>query len=287
MRQNLYKIVTDELLLSMEDADSIPWRRAWKGSFVPRNGSNGRPYRGINVPYLWAVAINRDYDSNEWFTYNGAHTSGGHVKRGERCHAHAVYWKIIEDKNDKSKSYPLIRSYAVFNANQCENLEQIPALTPEGRSQAEDRAMDCIDKLGVRSREGEPAYLLNEDIIEMPRAEAFERPADYLGTFFHEICHWTGHKDRLNRNFNHRADEELIAELGSCYLAGYFEILDCEAQTQSAVYLKSWVDSMKEDNRYIFKAARDGFAAANYVLGEPDELKAVEEPETVMTFTRE
>jgi len=289
--KNLYQTVTDSIVSALEEADpqDIPWRKSWSGSFMPRNGHSGRMYRGINVPYLWSVALNRGYDSNQWFTYNGARAAGGHVKRGEKSQADVIYWKLMKkDKNiPDSKAFPLIRSYAVFNEAQCEGIETIAALSDTMHTKRQAEALLAIHACDAQHREGEPCYIPSADTIEMPPEDAFWNTNRYLATYFHELSHWTGHEKRLDRKFIHRAEEELIAELGSCYCCAYFDLLDAKNESDAVKYLDSWVKAMKEDNRYIFKAARNGFEAANYILGNPDELSAEEKPETSMTVTRQ
>jgi antirestriction protein ArdC len=94
------------------------------------------------------------------------------------------------------------------------------------------------EKLLVESRanirHGGPLayYDPREDRIQLPERRSFEDSAGYYSTALHELCHWTGHARRLNRNLGQRfgdaayAAEELIAEIGSaflcagCYLEG-------------------------------------------------------------------
>ena len=61
----------------------------------------------------------------------------------------------------------------------------------------------------------------------MPNKQRFGSELDVITILFHELGHWTGHKDRLNRSgvvqswefgSPEYAFEELVAELTACFL---------------------------------------------------------------------
>src|SRR6185312_2673310 len=37
------------------------------------------------------------------------------------------------------------------------------------------------------------------DLVHLPIKSAFSKPADFYGTALHELAHWSGHPERLNR----------------------------------------------------------------------------------------
>ncbi|UTG66825.1 hypothetical protein J2O02_18425 (plasmid) [Elizabethkingia anophelis] len=59
------------------------------------------------------------------------------------------------------------------------------------------------------------------DYIQLPKKQFFLSHEKYYSVFFHEVIHWTGHKERLNRELKGLSDqesysfEELIAEMGA------------------------------------------------------------------------
>ena len=277
MRVNVYQKITDELVKAMS-GDLLPWRKSWEGSFLPRNGHSQRLYQGINVPYLWSVAVRKKFKTNEWYTYKGALQAGGNVMRGQKAVAYAVYWKLVEKNvnrvraHEEKNVFPLIRTYPLWNRDQVEGMEHVEPFDIEPETKM---ALDHVGQLGYEVREGSPGYLPDTDMLEMPPIDAFDSEEEYLGTLFHELAHWTGHSSRLNRRLGNddRAYEELVAELASCYACGWFNISRGEG---SSAYLKSWTESMGEDNRYIFKAGKDAMNAARYLLGSPPELAAFE-----------
>lgn len=68
---------------------------------------------------------------------------------------------------------------------------------------------------------------------------------------------------------------ELIAEMSSCFTASEIGIPHGEALENHASYVKSWLDAMKGDASYIFRASRMASATADYLLS------FVREPESV------
>ena len=95
-------------------------------------------------------------------------------------------------------------------------------------------------------------------MILLPRKTDFKSAPDYYATALHELTHWTGHKDRLARNFTGRfgdsayAFEELVAELGAAFLCASTGI---DGQLQHESYIASWLKVLKHDKKAIFTAA--------------------------------
>src|SRR5690606_40795395 len=104
----------------------------------------------------------------------------------------------------------------------------------------------------------------------------------YYASLFHELIHATGHGSRLGREevtnpqkFGSQpySREELVAEMGASFLCSTVQI-DYDGITQnSASYLVGWLNVLKADSRFIFKAAAEAQKAADYILNSkpPDE----------------
>ena len=60
--------------------------------------------------------------------------------------------------------------------------------------------------------------------------------------------------------------EELIAEMAACFLATELGIPNAEAIENHAAYVKNWLQSMKEDSNYIFKASRQASKVCDFLL---------------------
>jgi antirestriction protein ArdC len=96
---------------------------------------------------------------------------------------------------------------------------------------------------------------------------------------FHELTHATGHESRLNRKGVGTPDgewsafgstpyarEELVAEMGAAFLAGHAGIVE-RTINNSAAYVQSWLQRLKEDSRLIVQAAAQAQKAADFILG--------------------
>ena len=94
-----------------------------------------------------------------------------------------------------------------------------------------------------------------------------------LATLAHESIHWTGSEKRLDRikKFANReayAFEELVAEIGACFLGAQLGI---EPEfDQSAAYVESWLQALKDDKRAIFRAASEAQKAADFLMDTAD-----------------
>ena len=113
-------------------------------------------------------------------------------------------------------------------------------------------------------------YRPADDFIRLPDTTAFESYEHYLATGLHELCHWSGHPKRLNRDLKNRfgtkayAAEELVAELGAAFLV-------LISASRAAQVSGNWLQLLKEDNRAIFTAASKASQAADF-------LRAFSEP---------
>ncbi len=90
-----------------------------------------------------------------------------------------------------------------------------------------------------------------------------------------EATHWTAPPHRVNRDLSRyakdrteRAREELIAELGSCFLCADLGIApELEPRSDHASYIGSWLKVLGDDKRAIFAAAAHAQRAAGFLHG--------------------
>ena len=261
------------------EAGVSPWRKPWSGG--ERGGAfplraNGEPYRGINVLMLWLAAHANGFASAHWFTFKQAKELGAHVRKGQKSST-VVKYGTVERENDEGEAVaiPYARAYRVFNADQIEGLPEEFYSFPEVQEDLGTRPLPEVDAffqaVGARVTHGgaRACYIPAEDRIQMPPVSAFISAQHYTATLCHEVTHWTGHRSRLDRfkTGSTKADyarEELIAEIGSCFLGariGVEPTID-----EAASYLESWLGVLKEDKRAIFKAASAAQKAADFVL---------------------
>ena len=107
----------------------------------------------------------------------------------------------------------------------------------------------------------------------MPPFEAFRDAQSYYATLAHETTHWTRAKHRLDRDFGRKrfgdegyAQEELVAELGSAFLAADLG-LELEPREDHTAYIESWLKVLKDDKRAIFTAAAHAQRAVDFLHG--------------------
>lgn len=291
-----YEIITNQIVEALEQVEANDWECPWnRFSQIPRNADSGRRYNGVNVLVLWSVAMSRGYETQDWFTYKGAQRNGGQVKKGEKG-TKIVYWRFIkkpdlraagltqEEYDDLSKaeqedvpekSFPLCKTFSVFNRAQCDGLPK-----PEKTEVKGDEEIDeFIDSIGADIRRGPmAAYSPKEDKVMLPPRSDFKSSNSFYATAFHELAHWTGHESRLDRDMSTRfgdesyAFEELIAQLATSFVCADFGI---KSDIQSAEYIKSWISKMKEDEYAVFTASREAKEAAEF-LHEAAEAKDAE-----------
>jgi antirestriction protein ArdC len=276
-----YERITDSIIEAMEKGEVV-WQKPWK-SIKPCNAITGKAYRGINP---WLLALNGEkYTDHRWLTYNQAKELGGNVKKGEKS-TMIVFFSPVPKKNkdtgEVNGTFWLLKSYIVFNVEQCENLVKLAPLdTLVNVNQEKDPNIVAEEiwnnYLGKPSLEtGDVAcYLPSQDKILMPRRETFKSNAFFYAILFHESGHSTGAKNRLNRpgvaefdNYGSEkySKEELIAEFTSAFLCAEAG-LEAPTRDNSVAYLQNWIQALKDDKTLIVKAATAAQKAAEHILG--------------------
>jgi len=212
---------------------------------------------------------------------------GGNVRKGE--HGTKVYFvKQLQvrdqglDDNSSTRLIPMMREYAVFNVDQCDNFpdsintgKPIRVRNPDTRDELADA---FLHSTGADIREGgEAHYVPSRDFISMPAFAGFKGADHFYNVAFHELTHWSGHKSRLDRDLKNRfgsrnyAAEELIAELGAAFLCAEFGF---DGDVRSAGYIASWIELLKADKRAFFTACSHASKAADYLRDlERDEFR--------------
>jgi antirestriction protein ArdC len=117
------------------------------------------------------------------------------------------------------------------------------------------------------------------DFVGMPAAEQFRTSEDFYSVLFHELTHSTGHQSRLNRKgvtgtegewsafgSTPYAKEELVAEMGAAFLCGQVGIVE-RTLDNSAAYVASWLQRLKDDRKLVVHAAAQAQKAADFILG--------------------
>ncbi|MBU0752973.1 MAG: DUF1738 domain-containing protein [Gammaproteobacteria bacterium] len=279
---DIYQAVTDRIIASLETG-TPPWIIPWTDhTALPSNLATGKPYRGINILMLSIEAMSRGYGDSRWVTLKQANELGAKVRKGEHGTS-IVFFKFKEVEEEKDNGFteaseepkrvvPMLRSYTVFNTSQLEFLPErfelrgTPAWQPIGEAEQLLYASGAV----IRHGGNRAFYSPSEDMIRLPPPAWFPDSDDYYAVALHELTHWTGHPQRLNRMLGKRhgidayAYEELVAEMGAAFLCAYCGL---PARLEHASYIDHWLDALKRDKRLIFVAAGAAQKAADYALG--------------------
>jgi len=261
---NVYEIITSKIIDKLKEG-VVPWQKPFVSGY-PQNLISKKPYRGIN-PLLLAV---EGRSTPYWLTYNQAKKLKGNVKKGEKSTV-VVFWKFVEKEN--GDNFPILRYYRVFNLDQTEGIE---APVEEKR---ENSPIECAEEIISNMpfppeicRNGQAAFyqpLLDKVVI--PSLENFVSSESFYSVLFHELTHSTMHEKRCNRDCgSHQfgskdySKEELVAEMGACYLnahCGIEGVFD-----NSASYIDSWLKKLSSDMKFVVMAAAQAQKACDYIL---------------------
>jgi len=290
MAFDIFKTITDKIIAQME-LGIIPWTKPWVCAGGCISHVTGRPYSILNQILLGAPG--------EYLTYDQALAEGGHVKKGEKGHM-IVFWKPLDKKDDQGN--PVIdpdtgevekvfylRYYTVFHLDQCEGIKpkwtsnHLPGeeLLPDEK--AEQLICEYLRRSGVHfkpEKSDRAFYSPASDMVVVPALSQFSRVSEYYSTVFHELTHSTGHAKRLNRITDVAAfgsekysKEELVAELGSCFVCQSLGLSTDSSFRNSVAYLQNWLQVLKNDKKLIVSAAGKAEAAVRYITNGSMEVE--------------
>jgi antirestriction protein ArdC len=283
-----------EKLIEQLKAGTAPWQKPWNSGNVPAfelpyNAITGNRYKGINTFSL----LLKGYEDPRWMTFNQASANDWNVKKGEKASLiQFVKTTDLVAKRDESGKpvlnaegkpvkvslkldRPIITTAWVFNASQ---VNGIPVLQKQDISTL---AWDPVE----RAERLIAYYSPLRDKITMPLKGQFDAPDKYYATLLHELGHWTGHKERLDRSVMNKfgteayAREELRAEIASMLIGQ--ELLIGHDPGQHTAYVESWIKVLQDTPFEIHAAAADAERIFNYLTGleQKREIKAATQPE--------
>ena len=308
-RVTVYQRVTERITDLLKQG-VVPWQRPWDAHVgPPRNGASGRHYRGLNI-FLLTLA---GFDSPWWLTPRQVNGLGGHIRKGER-----VTWIYFfkpwvrkdqgieatgmadgtEGKPGKTRPVLIARAYRVVNVDQCQGpgidrflekhaVDRPPQNDHDPIAGCEEIVAGMPSPPAIRHGGNRACYWPAIDQISMPRRETFVSSEAYYGTLYHELCHSTGHAERLNRKtlvagapFRSPvySREELTAEMGAAFLCAQAGISDPTIDN-TAAYLNGWLKYLSSDPKALLVAGAQAQKAADYVLGWAgvEEVEAADE----------
>lgn len=276
----LAETVTARLVAKIE-AGAGTWTMPWNtaGGINPTNAITGKGYNGGNWVMLVLAKAEADHPTSIWATFKQWQAAGAQVRKGEHG-TQIIKWVVakgdaVEEGDGLSGSFGGRRKaklvpkvYTVFNAAQVDGWT---APEPTAPTELDATAEAWIAATGATISEGTMAcYLPLTDRIELPHEDRFTSPEAYYATAAHELVHWSGHKDRLNRDLTGRfgddryAAEELVAELGAAMVCAGLGI-GSPAREDHAAYLAHWLRILKSDPKALFATASAASAAVTHL----------------------
>jgi putative DNA primase/helicase len=276
-------------LIEQLEAGTVPWQQDWAPGQIlsPYNPTTGNRYRGVNVLALMVTG----HTDPRWMTYRQAQAQGWQVRAGEKG-TQIQHWiweearpRLARDgqpeldnagkpvKDMVRLSRPKVMVAAVFNAEQMDGIPELEPARELGWDPVEkaEKLLRASEAKMQHSQGGGAFYHPSTDTIHLPARERFETAAGYYATALHELGHWTGHPNRLNRDLDHPfgsegyAREELRAEIASLILGS--EVGLGYDSGQQAGYVDHWVKILTDTPQEILYAAADAEKISEYVLG--------------------
>lgn len=273
----LYADITAQIITALE-AGTLPWRKPWRGGGTPLPlRVCGTPYRGINTLALWLRAEDVGLEGAHWMTYRQAQALGGQVRRGEKGTRVLKYGTVEKEESTgpdgEPAKIPFTRVYTVFNTGQIDGLPEAFRPAP-----AEDTGPAPLPEyerffgatgLEIETKGIQACYRPATDVIMMPPINLFDEVHGYFRVLGHEACHATGHKTRLDRfaektSTESYAEEELVAELGACFLGARIGLEP--AEDNAAAYLDHWIGVLRAEPRALQRTVSAAQAAADWLL---------------------
>jgi len=273
---NVKQIVIEKIQDELK-AGRIPWQSPYlkgQNGETKCNFVSGHSYKGTNELLL---AFNPD---TYYMSFKQIQEFGAWLKKGARQQM-VVFWKInqYEDKETgEKKTVPILNYYKVYGISQVDFSaveDKYNALlakrTTENKYNSDIDTFISLTKAEIRHEKNNLAYYQPVyDYISIPEINTFKNSDTYYQVFFHELTHWTGHSSRIDRLHvgvqkmsEEYSKEELVAELGSCFLSAEFGLKP--NYKNSAAYIKGWSDFIQSNQNAIFSASTEASKAVEYL----------------------
>ena len=295
--KDIFNDVTKNMLALMKNAKAKG--TSWTRPFANKRyiSCDGHYYRGLNT--LWLSFFFKEknpYTRKVWGTYKQWQKNGCQVPKGLKGKSIKLirpqpFEKEMTDR-DGSK---VTRRWNMYLAFDVWNIEEVVGdiekfkyfdkfdNTVNDIARAETFVSNTKAKIFTGGG-GMACYNPTTDTIKIPSKESFihtqhsTSTENYYCTLFHELTHWTGHETRCKRNLStsfakiEYAFEELVAELGSCFMATNLNITS-NPREDHAQYLNSWIKCLEDNEDAVWKAS----ALANKAVKWCEELQPQKE----------
>jgi antirestriction protein ArdC len=295
-----------EKLIAALQAGTSPFQKPWtddnsSGYITPLNPTTGKNYRGMNA--FWLAM--QDHDDPRWMTFKQAAANQWSVEKGAKATMISFVKPnemrpLVDEKGEPVLAEgkqaaeaakwhrPLVVNAFVFNADQIKGIREYKQGLVEERAQQQWSPIQRAEQIILSSQAvikhggNEAYYARSKDRIQLPKKEQFDAAAKYYATLLHELGHWSGHENRLNRDLSGRfgtadyAKEELRAEIASLMMGSELNI--GHNFGQHAAYVESWIKILRNDPAELFKASADAQRITDFLLDFERKIELSVEP---------
>lgn len=294
MSDKVLGIITSVITQNIEANKKLPWFKPWFGGkkivggvniLEQRNLISNKPYRGIN----YMLTSMSGFPSPFWVTFQQAKAKKMFLQPGQR-YTPIVKWIIDEDEKGKTV-FRGCRYFQVYNLSQFKDWENIKTpdaelVIDEPEEVNENQLIDDCERI-IAGYKNSPAinkngnrayYVPSIDSVTVPPIGQFVSSEHYYATMIHELVHSTGHEKRLKRKGiaegmdgfggKNYSFEELVAEIGSCFLCNMIGIDSEKVFDNSIAYIQSWLGKFQDDVTMLPKAAQMAQKAVDLILGK-------------------
>ena len=295
--KDIFVDITKHMLELMKTAKANG--TSWTKPFANRRfiSCNGHYYTGLNTLWLSLYFTKKKpYTRKVWGTYKQWKDHGCQVpKEGKGKSIKLIRPQPFEKEVEQRDGSKALRRFNHYRAFDVWNIEEVIGdiekfkyfdkfdNTVNDIARAETFVSNTKANI-ITGGGGMACYNPITDTIKMPSKESFihtqhsTSTENYYCTLFHELTHWTGHETRCKRNLSTKfgkidyAFEELVAELGSCFMATNLNITS-NPREDHAQYLNSWIKCLEDNEDAVWKAS----ALANKAVKWCEELQPQKE----------
>ena len=277
-----------EEFVTLLETEQLEWKKGWSGiSARPYNPVTGTVYHGVNRFRLLLTAQALGYQDPRWCTFHQIQKNNWKLKRGkgqaskveiwmpyDRELKKWITWEEFREQGGITERYCLrTKSYPVFNGDMIEGIPPLEVTLQEvDPVELVDTISDSMQVPIVYHETDRAFYRPVEDRIYLPNREQFFSTYDYAATALHELAHATGAAHRLNRKLTGSnsqesyAQEELVAEITSCFLSSELPVKQTEEHIRNhQAYVQSWIRQIREKPESLIRAIQSAEQASNYL----------------------
>lgn len=277
-----------EEFVTLLETEQLEWKKGWSGiSARPYNPVTGTVYHGVNRFRLLLTAQALGYQDPRWCTFHQIQKNNWKLKRGkgqaskveiwmpyDRELKKWITWEEFREQGGITEHYCLrTKSYPVFNGDMIEGIPPLEVTLQEvDPVELVDTISDSMQVPIVYHETDRAFYRPSEDRIYLPNREQFFSTYDYASTALHELAHATGAAHRLNRKLTGStsqesyAQEELVAEITSCFLSSELPVKQTEEHIRNhQAYVQSWIRQIREKPESLIRAIQSAEQASNYL----------------------